>query len=116
LTDIETGYALHFYVLRASAYEKAIAWNPDRHGPIDVYYSDQFRIVTTYPLLAIQRPSTSDIKGTAANYSDFFNESDNVLQQLSYAFRTRDGTLVLLVLSTAILAALWFRPSLKYRT
>jgi len=98
-------------VLRASAYENAIAWNPDRHGPIDVYYSDQFRIVTTYPLLATQRPSKSDIKGTDANYSDFFNESDNVLQQLSYAFRTRDGTVALLFLSMAAVAAIWLRKN-----
>jgi hypothetical protein len=109
LTEIEGGYALHFYVLRASAYERAIAWNPDRHGPIDVYYSDQFRLVTTYPMLATQRPSVSDIKGETTDYSYFFDESDHVLRQLGYAFRTRDATIALLVISFAAISAIWLR-------
>lgn len=113
LIEIEGGFALHFYVLQAAAYEKVIAWNPDRHGPIDVYYSDTLRIVTTYPLLAKQRPSVSDIKQEQTDYSHFFEESENVIQQLIYALRTRDGTVGLLVLSAAIIAAIWFRPSLK---
>jgi hypothetical protein len=113
LIEIEGGFALHFYVLQAAAYEKVIAWNPDRHGPIDVYYSDVLRIVTTQPLLAKQRPSMSDIKQEQIDYSDFFEESENIIQQLIYALRTRDGTVGLLVLSAAILAAIWFRPSLK---
>ena len=107
LYEIERGFALHFYVLNAAAYEKAIAWNPDRHGPIDVYYSDQYRVVTTHPLLAVQRPSVSDIKGADRDYSDHFQESDEILQQLMYAFNTRDGTIALLVISAVILGTIW---------
>lgn len=107
LIQIDTGFALHFYVLHATAYEKAIAWNPDRHGPIDVYYSNQFRIVTTYPLLAIQRPSDSDIKKKSTNYIELFQSADNTLQQLQYSFRTRDGTLLLLFASALFLGLLW---------
>ena len=113
LIGIEGAYALHFYVLKATAYEKVIAWNPDRHGPIDVYYSDILRIVTTYPLLATQRPSMSDIRKEETDYSYFFNESDHIIKQLTYAFRTRDGTVALLALSIVAIGIIWFRPSLK---
>ena len=109
LIEIEGGFALHFYVLQAAAYEKVIAWNPDRHGPIDVYYSNVLRIVTTYPLLAKQHPSISDIKQEHRDYSEFFEESENIIQQLTYALRTRNGTMVLLVISATVIAAIWFR-------
>jgi hypothetical protein len=108
LISIDTAFATHFYVLQAAAYERAIAWNPDRHGPIDVYFSNQLRKVTTYPMLATQRASLSDIKGTIIDYSKFFDESDDSIQQLMYAYRTRGGTVALLVVS---LLAIWLISS-----
>ena len=108
LVTIDTAFATHFYVLQASAYERAIAWNPDRHGPIDVYFSNQFRKVTTYPLLATQRASVSDIKGTVIDYSALFDESSDNMQQLMYAYRTRGGTVALLVVS---FLAIWLISS-----
>jgi len=109
LTRIEGAYALHFYVLRASAYEKALAWNPDRHGPIDVYYSDQYRIVITQPLLAIQRRSISDNEEEEVDYGYLFRRSEHAVQQLLYATRTRHGSVALMFLSVILLALLWFR-------
>ena len=106
LIEIDQGFALHFYVLNASAYEKALAWNPDRHGPIDVYYSDQYRVVTTHPILAVQRPGVSDIKQEKADYTDHFEETDRVLQSLLYSFDTRYGSLLLFISSVAILVYL----------
>ena len=108
LISIDTAFATHFYVLQAAAYERVIAWNPDRHGPIDLYYSNQLRKVTTYPMLATQRASLSDIKGTIIDYSKFFDESDDSIQQLMYAYRTRGGTVALLVVS---LLAIWLISS-----
>jgi len=108
LISIDTAFATHFYVLQAAAYERVIAWNPDRHGPIDLYYSNQLRKVTTYPMLATQRASLSDIKGTIIDYSKFFDESDDSMQQLMYAYRTRGGTVALLVVS---LLAIWLISS-----
>ena len=108
LISINTAFATHFYVLQAAAYERVIAWNPDRHGPIDVYFSNQLRKVTTYPMLATQRASLSDIKGTIIDYSKFFDESDDSIQQLMYAYRTRGGTVALLVVS---LLAIWLISS-----
>ncbi len=114
LTRIEGAYALHFYVLRASAYEKAIAWNPDRHGPIDVYYSDQFRIVTTQPLLAVQRRSISDNEEEEVDYAYLFRRSEIVLEQLLYSARTRQGSMGLLFLSVIILAFIWWKKGRRY--
>jgi hypothetical protein len=109
LARIEGAYALHFYVLRASAYEKALAWNPDRHGPIDVYYSNQYRIVTTLPLLAVQRRSVSDNEQEEVDYGYLFRRSEHVLEQLLYAARTRDGSVALLFLSAALLSLIWWK-------
>jgi hypothetical protein len=106
LIEIERGFATHFYVLKACAYERAIAWNPDRHGPIDVYYSDQFRIVTTHPGLATQRPSTSDILGKHVDYTWLFEQSGSQMDALIYSFYTREGTLILLGLSALLIFVL----------
>lgn len=109
LVEIGQGFALHMYVLHATAYEKALAWNPDRHGPIDVYYSNIYRIVTTYPLLATQQPSLSDIKQEQTDYTDIFDESDISIQKLIYALKTRDTTILLVCLSFIICIGLWKR-------
>lgn len=103
LIEIDRGFALHFYVLKAVAYEKALAWNPDRHGPIDVYYSDQYRIVTTHPFLASQRPSVSDIKEKTVDYSEEFNCANDAMAQALYSLRTRQGTIALVGVSLLIL-------------
>jgi hypothetical protein len=109
LVEIEGAFATHFYVLNVSAYTKAIAWNPDRHGPIDVYYSDQFRIVTTQPLLAYQRASKSDIQNTHVDYSNFFEDSERALEQLTYVLRTRSSSIVLVGLSVLAMYVIWKR-------
>ena len=109
LIQIDTGYALHFYVLHATAYERALGWNPDRHGPIDVYYSNEFRMVTTTPLLAIQRPSESDIQGFSTDYTELFVESMNKIDKLSYSLRTRNGSIGIFIVSCIILVGIWFK-------
>ena len=106
LIEIERGFALHFYVLKACAYEKAIAWNADRHGPIDVYYSDQFRIITTHPSIATQRPSKSDIHGREVDYTGGFQDATDSIDKLLYAVQTRHGTLVLVALSMLLIFAI----------
>lgn len=105
LLEIGQGYALHFYVLNASAYERCLAWNPDRHGPIDVYYSNQFRLVTTVPRLALQRAGLSDIHGYERNYSAEFEDADTALARLQYGLDARGGALMAVALG--FLAVLW---------
>lgn len=109
LLEIEQAFALHFYILHAGAYEKAAAWDADRDGPIDVYYSGALRLVTAgAPHLAVQRPSTSDIKREVVDYGREFRNSERRLLALAHVDRTRDFTVGLVVLSGAALAYLWF--------
>ncbi len=103
--EIEQGFALHFYVLNASAYTQALAWQPDRHGQIDVYYSNIYRIVTTRPAIAYQRPGKSDIQEKDVDYGYIFKEADDALEVLLFQRRTRWGTLGLLAVSVG---ALWW--------
>jgi hypothetical protein len=103
------GYALHFYVICARNYDTALQWNADRHGPIDVYFRDVFNIATVNPLVAIQRPSPSDIRGIDVDYSDIFSDSEHSLERLSYGERTRIGTVVLLFASIGLIAYIWKR-------
>jgi hypothetical protein len=107
LVEIGSGFTNHFYVLNVSAYTKAIAWNPDRHSYIDVYYANQFRIVTTQPLLAYQRVSQSDIKHETVDYSKIFQDSERALEQLTYVLRTRSSSIVLVGLSLLAMYVIW---------
>ena len=109
LWEIEQGFALHFYIIQASAYTKASAWSADRDGPIDVYYSRAFRLVTSSQLLAVQRPEVSDIKGRKTDYSDMFEESQQELDTLIYAYHTRAATVSLLLVSALVAGGLWWR-------
>jgi hypothetical protein len=104
---IDHAYALHFYVICARNYDAALKWDADKHGPIDVYYRDIFQISTTLPLIAIQRPSPSDIRGINVDYSDIFSGSETTLEKLSYSGRTRVGTVLLLCASVAIVSLMW---------
>ena len=98
LVKITQGLTTHFYVLNATAYDKVIAWNPDRDGSIDWYFSNTLRTITTSPFLAIQRPSFSDIAGKDMNYNNIFKESQNQLTRLQYAKEARGTALALVVL------------------
>jgi hypothetical protein len=102
LIEIENAYSTHFFVMNASAYARTLAWSPEKHGPIDVYYSDSFQIVTAKPLIAIQRPSYSDILEEEVNRNILFGESEEKLMKLLYVDRTRVASVVLLGLSAAV--------------
>jgi hypothetical protein len=110
LLEVEQGFALHFYVLNTSAYATAAAWNPERDGPIDVYYSGAMRIAAS-PAghLALQRPSASDIQGREVDYGREFRDSEEKLMVLAHADRTRVGAAGLIVASAAVLVWLWSR-------
>jgi hypothetical protein len=83
LYEFRKGVLLHFYVIDASAYDKAAAWNPDKHGPIDEYYSVALRKVTVEPpYLASQRPSMSNIRKTGVNYENDLRRSEEKMKSL----------------------------------
>jgi hypothetical protein len=98
LVKIAQGLTTHFYVLNATAYDKVIAWNPERDGPIDWYFSKNLRIITTTPFLAVQRPSISDIKGTEFNYEGLFQSSQETLEKLKYGHERRGSVIAFLLL------------------
>lgn len=109
LLKISQGFALHFYVIQAAAYERVLAWRPERHGPIDVYYSAQFRLVTTRPPLARQRAGLSDIKGEAANYAAIFNAAEDQLERLVYAGHARWTALAAVTMGAVVAWVVWRR-------
>jgi hypothetical protein len=56
--------------------------DPDKFkDPIDVYYPDNFRIWTTVPYLAGQRPSKSDIQKGEKDYTNYFAEAEKKLME-----------------------------------
>jgi hypothetical protein len=103
LIQIAKGLTTHFYVLNATAYDKVIAWNPDRDGPIDWYFSNSLRSTTTSPFLAIQRPSYSDIQGKEMNYNKLFDESEQRISELQYAHQMRAPVLGFLALAGLVI-------------
>jgi glycosyl transferase family 25 len=83
LYEFRKGVLLHLYVMDASAYEKAAAWNPDRDGPIDEYFSIALRKVTIEPpYLASQRPSMSNIRKTNVDYNGDLKQSEEKMRKL----------------------------------
>jgi hypothetical protein len=103
LIHITRGMAAHFYVLNATAYDKVLAWNPDRDGPIDWYFSNRLRKITTSPFLAIQRPEFSDIENKAVDYKVYFDQSETNLSKLQYAHQIRAPVLDFLALAGLVI-------------
>jgi hypothetical protein len=92
LYEITRGKLTHFCIIDAGAYEKVAAWNPDRDGAIDEYYSVALRKVTTEPpYLASQRASMSDIRKKEMDYTGSVKESEEKLRVLIQATKTGGG-------------------------
>jgi GR25 family glycosyltransferase involved in LPS biosynthesis len=89
-----SGYAAHFCLIHKSSYNKILENHPQNienfEIPIDVYYSDKFRIWTTLPFFAKQRPSISDIvitgDGLSVNvdYNSEFNKAESLLTNMIF--------------------------------
>jgi len=77
------GLTTHFDLIHEGGYEKVLQWKPEFGIPIDVYYyhlartRGGFRCVCTYPHVATQRPSISDVElsGDVLNYDNYFQYS-----------------------------------------
>ena len=80
------GLTTHFCLIHKAAYDKLLKHMPsnpeDLKDPIDVLYSNTFRLWTTYPFLATQRPSQSDLEGKRTDYSDLFEIAGEHFQAL----------------------------------
>lgn len=75
------GFTTHFCLIHNSSYDKILSSYPkhidDFTKEIDVFYSENFRIWTTTPFFAKQRPGPSDISGKQADdYTDLFDKAE----------------------------------------
>jgi len=83
------GYAANFYLVHQGSYDRILNGHPSNSAefkdPIDVYYADEFRIWTTTPYLAAQRPGPSDIndsqKKGVSDYTSVFDKAEQKLLQ-----------------------------------
>jgi len=78
------GYAANFYMVHQAAYNRILNGcpkNPEHYkDPVDVYYTDTFRIWTTTPYLAKQRPGESDIgEKMVKDYTGLFDVAERTL-------------------------------------
>ncbi len=81
------GYTTHFCLIHKSSYDKILNGYPsdaeEFKMQIDKYYADNFRIWTTVPFFAKQRPGKSDV-GTEEkeDYTNFFDDAEKQLLML----------------------------------
>ena len=80
------GYAANFYLVHEASYDRILDGHPPTPAqfkdPIDVYYADTFRIWTTTPYLAAQRPGKSDIETERKGLMDYTSSFDKAEQKL----------------------------------
>jgi len=82
-----TCYTTHFCLIHKSSYDSILNGHKknmlEYDKPIDVYYAENFRIWTTTPFFAKQRPGVSDIDlGKKTNHNEKFNKAENKLLML----------------------------------
>ena len=76
IVEVNIGKTAHFVYYNKNSFDKILKWNPD-----DVYHIDDFswdssiKIVTTYPYLATQYNTYSDIVNDDINYNRRFLRS-----------------------------------------
>jgi len=86
------GFATHFNLIHAGAYDEILKWDPNTDRMIDVYYmslESKFRVISnsvaTVPHISVQSKSTSDVApslGIAeSNYSTYFYYSEQKLTE-----------------------------------
>jgi len=78
-------YAANFYIVHQSVYEPLLQGHPTDPAkfkdPIDVYYPDHFRMWTTVPYLAGQRPGKSNIEKGEQDYTKYFAAAEQKLMK-----------------------------------
>ncbi len=90
-------YATHFILVNNTAYDKILQ---AKEEPIDVFYKKNLFTYCTYPHIAIQKESKSDVYNTNVNYTKFFKESSKVLE------RSLKGNADLIALGLCIIVGL----------
>lgn len=83
-----SGFTTHFCLIHKASYDKILNGYPtdpaDFKTQIDVYYAENFRIWTTTPFFAKQRPGKSDIGSQETeDYNAFFDKAEKQLLLLT---------------------------------
>jgi hypothetical protein len=79
LVDIRGGLCTHFVCYSSRAYDKLLTWTPSM-GPIDVFISNKCTVLSTYPLLSIQRPSYSNLWNHHTDYTGRYNYAEHIIK------------------------------------
>jgi len=89
------GLTTHFCVYSSNSYDKLIEANKNGGGSPDAVYVgiDNIRIFCTYPFIAIQAPSYSDLLKREVNYKEVFSSSEEILKKYLESEKALEGFL-----------------------
>ena len=73
-------YATQFVLIHERAYNKIL--NGSEKKPIDMFYHENMNILCTYPHLATQTISKSNIENKVSNYNESFEKSNSILKSV----------------------------------
>jgi glycosyl transferase family 25 len=73
------GFATHFILYNFRALNTILQWT-EANEQIDVYFDRNFKYVTTFPLIARQLPSHSDIENGNTDYSGLFDKTETEMK------------------------------------
>jgi glycosyl transferase family 25 len=73
-------YATHFVFIHERAYNKIL--NGSEKKPVDMFYRENFKTFCTYPHLATQTISKSNIENKVSNYNEAFEKSNSILKSV----------------------------------
>lgn len=74
----------HFIFYTKDVYDKIIEYKPtgsEKENIIDVWYSNTFKSVSSYPIIAVQTPSFSDLNEKDVDYTDYYKNSENAINE-----------------------------------
>jgi glycosyl transferase family 25 len=74
------GFATHFILYNFRAFDIIANWT-EADKQCDVYFNSKFKYVTTFPIIARQLPSHSDIENGNTDYSGLFDQTNNTMKE-----------------------------------
>ena len=76
-------FATQFIIVNGKIFDQILK-EVDKVSPpvIDIYYRENFRMWSTYPSIAIQGPSKSNVQGANTNYRGMFNNAQGKIKNI----------------------------------
>lgn len=89
------GLTAHFCIFPNTSYDKVIEAIKNSEDHLDLIYvgNDNIRIFCTYPFIAIQAPSYSDILKRDVKYNGLFSSSEEILKKYLESENALEGFL-----------------------